>query len=249
MDDIVRTRKWTKILAGFALVVMATTAKADPVQLIVQSGDPVVNVGGLGGGRFRALLDGVPVYVYCVDFAHAFQYGQSYWVDVTPLTGDLAAETRYGGVPLDGWNYANNQYTALQRYMMASWLVTQYAPYFAGWSSSANQFQAKGIQSAIWALLDPAGAPYPPSAGNRSDWLTAAGNIIQQPDYDDASDPFYRYFRVVSPAGPTSLRPQEFIVVVTPEPASVFLFGGVLACVGLSAWASRRLRGRRRGKV
>ncbi len=231
-----------KVLIAALLTMLATAAKADPVQLIVHTGEPQVNVGGLGGGRFRASLDGVPVYVYCVDFAHAFQYGQSYWVDVTPLTGNLAAETRYGGVPSDGWQYGNHQYTALQRYMMAAWLVAQYAPYFADWSSSANRYQAQGIQSAIWTLLDPAGTPNPPNGGNRNYWLQSAQSAIQQPDYDEVTDPFYRYFRVVSPVDPTALRPQEFIVVVTPEPASVFMFAGVMACLGLSAWAGRRLR-------
>ncbi len=239
------TRKLKSVLAGMVLALLATAAKADPVPLVVQAGDPQVNVGGLGGGRFRALLNGEAVYVYCVDFAHVFEYGRTYWVDITPLTGNLAEETRYGGVPLDGWNFANGQYTALQRYMMASWLIMQYVPYFADWSSSANRYQAQGIQSAVWALLDPAGTPNAPTGGNRSYWLRLAAAAIQQPDYDDPTDPFYRYFRVVSPADRTALRPQEFIVVVTPEPASVLLFSGVLACLGLAARVGRRPRSKR----
>lgn len=234
------TLKWGRILVGAALAILATCAQADPVQLIVQSSDPMVSVGGFGGGRFRALLGNMPVYVYCVDFAHTFQYGHSYWVDVTPLTGDLAAETRYGAVPLYGWNYANGQYTALQRYMMASWLITQYAPYFADWSSSVNRYQAQGIQSAIWTLLEPRGAPTAPNGGNRNYWLQAVTTAIQQPDHDDPADSFYRYFRIVSPAGPTALRPQEFIVVVTPEPASLLMLGGVLGLLGVGILVRRR---------
>jgi hypothetical protein len=214
----------------FAGLLCGTVAlQADPVTLVVHSADPLVNVGGLGGGRFRATLDGTPVYVFCVDFSHNFRFGVAYSVDVTPLYGDLAAHTRYGAVPDDGWNYGNSTYNATQRYMMAAWLTTQYLPYFSDWSKPPNRYQARGIQSAIWALLDPAGSPYPPSAGNRNDWLQAAIATIGQPNYDEPTDSFYRYFRVVSPANPAALRPQEFIVVVTPEPASVLTLAGAMA--------------------
>jgi len=230
------------LLAGLLGGVLA--AHADPVTLVVHSSDPLVSIGGLGGGRFRATLDGVPVYVFCVDFNHSFQFGTTYSVDITPLYGDLAGQTRYGAVPLDGWNYANNTYTATQRYMMAAWLTTQYLPYFADWSSSSNRYQARGIQSAIWALLDPAGSPHAPSAGNVNSWLQAAISTIGQPNYDEPTDSFYRYFRVVSPSNPSALRPQEFIVVVTPEPASVLMLGGVLVLLGTGLVLRRRAASR-----
>ena len=236
--------KLRKVLL-FGLLGVVLAAYADPVTLVVYSADPRVNVGGLGGGRFRAELDGVPVYVYCVDFNHRFSTGTTYWVVVTPLYGDLAGQTRYGAVPDDGWNYANTLYTATQRYMMAAWLTTQYLPYFADWSNASNRHQARGIQSAIWTLLDPAGSPHAPSGGNRNDWLQAAVTKIGQPDYDEPTDPFYRYFRVVSPSDPRALRPQEFIVVVTPEPASVLMLGGVLMLLGTGLLLRRRTSSRR----
>jgi hypothetical protein len=221
-----------KLLTGIALLFGATLVHADAI-LEIQSLDRNV----LGGGRAKATLDGDPIYVYCIDFAHVFAFNTAYTVDVTPLYDpNFANETRYGNVPLNGWEYANNTYTALQRYMMAAWLTTQYAPYFANWGNPVSQFQAKGIQSAIWILLDPQGDPSPPREGNYNDWLTAATNIITQPDYDDPGDPFYRYFRVISPKEPNSDRPQEFIVVVTPEPAAILLLGSVLLLIG------RRLR-------
>ena len=231
------------ILAGLLLGTVAL--QADPVTLVVHSADPLVNVGGLGGGRFRATLDGTPVYVFCVDFSHNFRFGVAYSVDVTPLYGDLAAHTRYGAVPDDGWNYGNSTYNATQRYMMAAWLTTQYLLYFADWSNASNRHQARGIQSAIWTLLDPAGSPHAPSGGNRNDWLQAAVTKIGQPDYDEPTDPFYRYFRVVSPSDPRALRPQEFIVVVTPEPASVLMLGGVLMLLGTGLLLRRRTSSRR----
>jgi hypothetical protein len=221
-----------KLLTGVALLFGATLVHADPT-LVIQSWDRQV----LGGGRGKATLDGDPIYVYCIDFAHSFAFNTAYTVNVTPLYDpNFANKTRYGNVPDNGWYYANNTYTALQRYMMAAWLTTQYAPYFADWGNSVSQFQAKGIQSAIWILLDPQGSPWPPTGGNYNDWLTAATNIITQPDYDDPGDPFYRYFRVISPQELNSDRPQEFIVVVTPEPAAILLLGSVLLLIG------RRLR-------
>jgi len=216
------------------MLVGAAVAYADPI-LIVESWDPQV----LSGGRAKATLDGVPMHIFCVDFVHGFAFNTAYSVDVTPLYDpDFANQTRYGNVPDNGWQYANNTYTALQRYMMAAWLTTQYLPYFADWSDPNNQYQAKGIQSAIWILLDPLGPPAPSTGGNPNDWLTAATSIITHPDYDDPGDPFYRYFRVISPQSPTALRPQEFIGEVTPEPAAILLLGSVLLIIG------RRLRAR-----
>jgi hypothetical protein len=230
----------------FAGLLCGTVAlQADPVTLVVHSADPLVDVGGWGGGRFRATLDGTPVYVFCVDFSHNFRFGVAYSVDVTPLNGDLAAQTRYGAVPDDGWNYGNSTYNATQRYMMAAWLTTQYLPYLADWSNASNRRQARGIQSAIWTLLDPAGSPHAPSGGNRNDWLQAAVTKIGQPDYDEPTDPFYRYFRVISPSDPRALRPQEFIVVVTPEPASVLMLGGVLMLLATGLLLRRRTSSRR----
>ncbi|MGB9605606.1 MAG: hypothetical protein ACP5U2_08025 [Bryobacteraceae bacterium] len=235
-----------KYLVAAALAWPLGVAQADPVSLIVHAADPQVTVGGLGGGRFRATLDGTPVYVFCVDFAHSFSYNVTYQVDATPLYGDLAGETRYGALPVNGWNYGNNLYTATQRYMMAAWLTKQYAPYFADWSSSANHYQAQGIQSAIWALLDPAGSPSPPSGGNRNHWLQAAVAAIGQPSYDDPTDPLYRYFRVVTASSPTALSPQEFIVVVTPEPASILTLASALAALGVGLATRRRAAARSR---
>ena len=184
-----------KLLTGVALLFGATLVHADPI-LVIQSWDPQV----LSGGRAKATLDGDPIYVYCIDFAHGFAFNTPYTVDVTPLYDpNFANETRYGNVPFDGWQYANNTYTALQRYMMAAWLTTQYAQFF-------------------------------------NDWLTAATTIITDPNYDDPGDPFYRYFRVISPQEPNWARPQEFIGVVTPEPAAILLLGSVLLLIG------RRLR-------
>jgi len=221
-----------KLLTGIALLFGATLVHADPI-LVIQSWDPNV----LGGGRAKATLDDDPIYVYCIDFAHGFAFNTPYTVDVTPLYDpNFANETRYGNVPFDGWQYANNTYTALQRYMMAAWLTTQYAQFFNDWGNPESQLQAKGIQSAIWILLDPQGPPSPATGGNFNYWLTAATTIITDPNYDDPGDPFYRYFRVISPQEPNWARPQEFIGVVTPEPAAILLLGSVLLLIG------RRLR-------
>lgn len=228
----------TKFALARGILLCVGLLRADPMPLTLHYSDPLIVVGGLGGGRFGGYLGGDPVHVYCIDFGHYFQFGKPYLVDVTPLYGDIASETRYGSIGLGSWNYANNQFTALQRYMMAAWLTTQYVPFIANWNNSNSQYQAKGIQSAIWALLDPQGVPHPPTAGNRDHWLQAAISIIGLPDYDDPTDPFYRYFRVVSPQYPTANTPQEFLIVVTPEPGSLWLLAGALAC----AAGARRFR-------
>lgn len=207
-----------------------------------------------GGGRFDAKLyssasSQTPLsslYVTCVDFLNVFSYGNRWEVNFTNLDGSQSlANTRFGGTLTNNGN-ANNfdnfqgQYNALDRYRMAAWLTAQ-LPSFASGSSNA-----KGIQGAIWFLLDPTGTPNAPKDGGAvwtstmSSWLTQAVTTgLSQ------SAEFYSQFRVVSQVNLTQLgngyntRYQEFITtVVTPEPATWAALG--LGMIALIAFARRR---------
>ena len=246
---------WMRKSILVAAVVIFAAALLPAETLSVTQGNPLVYQDGwrYAGGRFNAKLDEVSVYLFCSDLNHVFYWNIGYTVNLTPIYGDIQHRTYYGPVAGDDWEIYNDQYTAVQRYMMAAWLTTQYAPFFANWENE-NKKQAAGIQSAIWWLLLPKNHGYPdwktPYWGRDNSytdiWLSKATDAIKQPDYDEASDPFYRYFRIVSPLNPnyknTSQVPQEFIVQVTPEPATLLLLGGMLIWVGLGM--ERRRRGR-----
>jgi len=248
---------WMRKSILVAAVVIFAAALLPAEQLKVANGDPLVYQDGwyYVGGRFNATLDNVSVYLFCSDFNHVFYWNRGYTVNLTPIYGDIQHRTYYGPVADNDWQIYNDwpiyNYTAVQRYMMAAWLTTQYAPFFAHWEDDENKKQAAGIQTAIWWLLLPQNHDYSgwktPYVGDYTDtWLRKATDAIAQDDLNDPTDPFYRYFRIVSPLNPdykdTLQVPQEFIVQVTPEPATLLLLGGMLIWVGLGM--ERRRRGR-----
>jgi hypothetical protein len=207
-----------------------------------------------GGGRFDAKLyssssSQTPMsslLVTCVDFLNVFSYGERWEVNFTAIDGSQSlADTRYGGALNNNGN-ANNFdnfkgiYNAMDRYRMAAWLTSKLPTYASGSSD------AKGIQGAIWFLLDPTGTPNAPKDGGASwtatmsSWLTQAVTTGLSQSTD-----FYSQFRVVSQVNLTQLgngystRYQEFITtVVTPEPATWAALG--IAMIVIVAFARRR---------
>jgi hypothetical protein len=205
-----------------------------------------------GGGRFDAkLYDSQTgtvatqsLLVTCVDFLNVFNYGDRWEVNLTALDGSQSlANTRFGGALTNNGSAANfdnyqNQYDALDRYRMAAWLTSQ-LPNFAD-----NTLNRKGIQGAIWFLLDPLGNPNAPidsQSGfltNRAHWLNQAITVGLAQSAD-----FFANYRVVTQVDVSWLgdgkttRYQEFITVVTPEPGTWAALGLALALV---VWMARR---------
>ncbi|GAB4421536.1 MAG: hypothetical protein OHK0021_25140 [Bryobacter sp.] len=205
-----------------------------------------------GGGRFDATVYSSQnstqslgqLLVTCVDFLNVFSYGNRWEVNMTKLDGtDTLANTRYGGALTNNGN-ANNfdnyqgTYNALDRYRMAAWLTSQLPNYTSG------SLNAKGIQGAIWYLLDPTGTPNAPISGttgfaaNRMNWLNQAVNVgLAQ------SASFFANYRVLTQVNVSWLgngrttRYQEFITVVTPEPST---YVALALALGFVVWMARR---------
>ena len=151
-----------------------------------------------------------PVTLNCVDFFHHISVGQVWSANVTRLgaASDLSA-TRFGGLT-----------NALALYRQAAWLTTQYA--------GKSNYEVGQIQATIWNLFG--GGPTPAT----NSWLTLA-----QTNYTSVN---MRDFVVITDVNKDLARSaQEFLTydpVVTPEPATMALFGTGL--VGVVVLRRRR---------
>lgn len=228
-----------------------------------------------GGGQFRgSLYEGATAATasligtfasQCVDFLNVFPPNTRYQVSVSTLSEAGMATTRWGswdgsdaestpGQSSDfdtAWssarldNAGSIAYTALERYMMAAWLMTRMQQYTVSPSSSADP-NRNAIQDVIWEVLNPqsSGGIYtaPPPLFNGSStndalvqsWWTAARTTGLSQDSG-----FYSQFRVIteSPINNTDGVYQEQIVRV-PEPGDITL---ALALVAVF-WLVRRRR-------
>ena len=214
-----------------------------------------------GGGGASAVLDDITnIEIFCDDFAHSITVPHSdYSVYLTSITsGSDLSKTRFGGntswAPItindDGSDGGSddaadstilNNATALGRYQMAAFLVSQYnLP--AGNSSSNN-----GIQDAIWALLDPTNSPeaLPTLHNNAFDALETAAQWYQSTGGNNGSaarDTFLAGYQILSDSRMSSCGAgkalcggfQEQIDPVAPVPEprqlAVMLGGLVLLC-------------------
>jgi hypothetical protein len=210
--------------------------------------------------------------LYCVDFSNDVTIPNwNVGVNLTPIAAgtQFQDDTRFGDVT--SWrpvqNYlpagdpnlsssainAINNATALERYQMAAYLVSNYT-FFNHALPASNEVYSdatdRGIQSAIWAILDPTSDLYIPStslsdSGNINYWLTKAAQWLPSAN-TSAGEQLLSKFRVVSDAkiagssNPTQVGIQEFITPV-PEPGFYGLMG---VSLGGLLWMARRKRRR-----
>jgi hypothetical protein len=208
--------------------------------------------------------------LYCVDFSNDVTIPDwNIGVNLTPIAAgtQFQDDTRFGDVtswrPVQDYLPASdpslsssvittiNNATALERYQMAAYLVSNYAFFNNALPTSTEVYSDatdRGIQSAIWAILDPTSDLYvsPTSlsdSGNINYWLTKAAQWLPTAN-TKAGEQLLGRFVIVSDAkiagssNPTQVGIQEFITLV-PEPG----FYGVVG-VGLAGllWMARRKR-------
>jgi hypothetical protein len=210
-----------------------------------------------GGGGASAVLDGsTNIEIFCNDFANSISVPHTnYSANLTSITsGSDLSKTRFGGntswttitINDDGTDAGSNDAadsaiingsTALGRYQMAAFLVSQYN------RPAGNTLSNNGIQRAIWWLLDPVGSATPPSLTNNSfDSLESAAEWYQTTGGNTGSaarNTFLAGYKIVSDSTMYSCGAgkalcggfQEQIdpVAAVPEPRQfAFMLGGLL---------------------
>ncbi|HLI83356.1 MAG TPA: hypothetical protein VKV17_05530 [Bryobacteraceae bacterium] len=234
---------------------------------------------GYGGGFSAEIIGNSPsqsylTTVFCVDFSNDVSLPSSHSVNLTPIAAgtQFTDDTRFGAVtawrPVEDYlpggltlsagvqNTIDNA-TALERYEMAAYLVSNYTFFGQAPPQSDNYYgdaTNRGIQSAIWAILDPTSDLYlPPSSlsdsGDITLWLTNAANWLANDSSTAAGQQLLSRFRVVSDAqiagsaNPTQVGIQEFLTVQpVPEPGFYAVLAPGLAVVWWTARRKRRAR-------
>ncbi len=205
----------------------------------------------LEGGQFSAYLQSNPsqqLLIYCVDYANDLVNGEPVNIStpnmsVSPFDG--LADTRYGQTPTADFAFYNSgtgtlasgtaPLTALQRYVIAAYLTTQYN-FTSGVTIADDQ-----IQNAIWTLLNVAGTsgfPYGDALGD--------GNYIPQAEMwlgsqstsslaaFESDIKIYTSTNTIPYTGPGTpyMSGSQEMIGVTPEPASFALLGAGLFAIG-----------------
>jgi hypothetical protein len=242
-------------LANITILALAFfgVLKASPHQLDTISYN--FGLAGGGGGSAAQLDKSMNIEIFCVDFANEIIVPQNnYSANLTSLTsgGFTPATTRFGsntswrtvtisddatdGGSDDAADSAIiNAASALDRYQMAAYLVSQYNR-----PAGSNLFN-NGIQTAIWEILSPGSYIAPPLSANPSAALEQAA-VWYSTTSGAARDSYLANYRIVSDSTMTACGPvlcggfQEQITVV-PEPKYIGLL-----LMGLFALFSIHLR-------
>jgi len=131
-------------LLRFVVCVLAVTfvssAKADAVNTVYFDGSySFADSNGYGIPPYGGTLNGQTESFYCVDFSHEIQTGQSWYVNISSLTGSSFSSTRLG-----------DQST----YMVMAYLITQMM------GPGVTQLQRGADQYAIWSFSGGPANPY-----------------------------------------------------------------------------------------
>jgi hypothetical protein len=247
--------KLSIIITSVFTLVLAGGASAAGVPLHTVSYDFQL----AGGGGAQATLNGVPVEIFCDDFANEIFVPSDNMANVTTLgSGADLSKTRFGNVASNTWTAitltgggaASADQTffnigggsaAAARYDMAAYLVSLYNV------ALANDTPNNQIQEAIWTLMDPTaeGAVIDPSGVDPTSYLEQAaawyigGNAV---------DSFLSKFQVVSDVNMNVPRvgvgvggfQEQIVRTVTPEPrGGVWMLLGLLG-VGAFLWQRSR---------
>lgn len=203
-----------------------------------------------GGGQFSATLASDPtqdLLIYCVDFRNYAYFGP-YAVNIsTPdvTNPSSVADTRYGTTPDSDFTYDANSLPAVQRYVMAAWLITQFN-FISGVSNNDVE-----IQNAIWMLLNTTGGTSAIPGGvadGTGTYLTQAASWFNQQS-PVALEQFENGVQILDstniagtsvPSIWTTGYQEMITVATTPEPGTLSMIGAGLLGFGL---IRRRFRG------
>jgi len=203
--------KRVKLLGCLALLILGTSswAFADTITLGNVDGSTNPVANGVYVGPYAGTWNGSPVQMVCDDYSHEVFVGET-WQAHASTFADLS-HTRF-------WDGAHAM-QSMQKYEMAAWLTAQIF---------LNTRTAWGdIGFAVWRIFTGS----TPTFGNSDYWMNLAAS--QDPSHYDFSN-----FRILTPNSSGTDSPQEYIVIVAPEPATTLLL--VLGLVGLCLMGRKR---------
>jgi len=245
----------------------------------IQNASGTSSESGYGGGFKSNLTTGLTTttaLMFCVDFSNDVSIPDTnVGVNISTLVDNSnISDTRFGSTPLTfrSITYGNttlanqlavddpsavtilNGASALQRYQMAAYLVSNYSfinnplPTSNNYYGGAGDQKDLGIQSAIWTILDAQGENYVPPTGSQDGaietWLINAANWLQSGDksilskFEIVSDS-----RIAGSNNPLNTGIQEFLTMApttVPEPS---FYGALAFGLGALLWRVRRDRG------
>ncbi len=227
----------------FGLLWLALGATGFATSLTIQDQNFPVENGGGGSQAFTVNPNNL-FEIFCADYLNFVgPVPDSYDANISTLPN--IANTRYGttlqasflfqavpnGQPQAGQSLGD----AVNRYLLAGWLTTQY-----DFTLNANTGNKDiGIQNAIWDLLNVKGGS--PQTGDVNIWLNNAvawemGQTMPQLNAFAANVRVYTSIDVAGISGDAryTTGKQEFVSVV-PEPAAFLLMGGGLLGIGIIA--------------
>ena len=186
-----------------------------------------------GGGEFHATINGTTaVEMFCIDWQNHLTSSTyaAYLSDATDLTN-----TRYGNNAASNFlvEPASPNLTAIQRYTMAAWLISQIT------LNPANLTQDTYYQEAIWNILTqavPAPSGNPPGYGN-SNVNSAITAALSYKDNATVRSSFHVLTSTNTSSFTTGQQEYMYLSGV-PEPATFALIG--LGLCGLAVIRRRK---------
>jgi len=235
-------KSWYLVAAGVAALLVATGPLGAQVTFDLTGVGSGTVLDGIYTSPYTATINGVPqINAICDDFSDESYNPEDWTANVTSVSslGSTVDNTlKWGGASGDvtiGSNSDSWTLTQVQAYDVAAVLANEIVSAPAG-----SQYQ-QDLSYALWGLFDPSAL----SDISGTDRMTATTDLTNAIKYVDnnnltASDfPYVTVYTYVLGSGTTCnpgescpAPPQEFITVITPEPASLLLFGtGLLGII------------------
>jgi hypothetical protein len=231
--------KWFSKAAVGGLLWLSFSAFAFGDNLVITAQTESV----LDGGQFSAYLTSDPaqtLLIYCVDFQNYASGNTAVNISIPNVSNPSSvADTRYGDTPTSAFSFYNSAPTAIsavERYVLAAYLTTQYT-FTSGVTTADDE-----IQNAIWTLLDTDGTSGFPGgdALGTGTYIAQALNWFTAAQTNATLASFESDIRIFTSTNTTSYtNGSQEMITVTPEPATLAMFGIGLLAIGIYRKRSR----------